>query len=328
MSDGDDRGSGVVSLAARTVAPPATISAEARALYIGQLAATGTFEFPDSDDADVWRAAIAAIDGQVGERLAMFDAMPWIASRSETIQGATAYVASMDGAPEDCVYLDIHGGALVLLGGPNCERMAKAQAMMTGLVAWSVDYRMPPDYPYPAGLDDCLAVYTALVERYGADRIVVGGGSAGANLAAALLLKAKDLGLPMPAGLVLLTPEIDLTESGDTMTTLMGLDSVLTSSLMTVNRMYANGEDLAHPYLSPLFGDLAGFPPTLVQAGTRDLFLSNAARMHRALRRAGVEAELHVFEGMPHGGFAGAPEDMEMAGEVRRFVRSRLKLKD
>lgn len=123
----------------------------------------------------------------------------------------------------------------------------------------------------------------------------------------------------MPAGLVLLTPELDLTESGDTFVTNDGIDMVLTS-LMPVNLLYANGEDLAHPHISPLFADLTGLPPTFLQSGTRDLFLSNTVRMHRALLRDGVEAELHVFEAMPHGSFGGtAPEDDELRAEVRRF---------
>lgn len=89
---------------------------------------------------------------------------------------------------------------------------------------------------------------------------------------------------------------------------------------MTVNLLYAGGRDLDHPHLSPLFGDLRGLPPTLLVSGTRDLFLSNTVRMHRALLAAGVEAELHVFEAMPHGNFGGStPEDGELQAQVRRF---------
>jgi acetyl esterase/lipase len=138
-----------------------------------------------------------------------------------------------------------------------------------------------------------------------------------------MLLRARDEGLPMPAGALLMTPELDLTESGDSFHTLMGLDTVLRSRLTTMNQLYAGGADLAHPYLSPLFGDVAGFPPTLLQAGTRDIFLSNAVLMHRKLRRAGVQAELHVWEGMPHAGFGGVtPEDREVSAEMQAFIAS------
>ena len=109
----------------------------------------------------------------------------------------------------------------------------------------------------------------------------------------------------MPAALVLRTPEADLTESGDTFHANAGVDNIL-GSLREVNELYAAGHDLSHPYLSPLFADLSGFPPTLLQSGTRDLYLSTTVRMHRKLLSADVPAELHVFEAMPQGGLGGA----------------------
>lgn len=188
------------------------------------------------------------------------------------------------------------------------------------MVTWCPDYRMPPLHPYPAAVDDGLAVYRALLELRDAADIFVGGASAGGNLAAALLLRARDEGLPMPAALVLPTPLVDLTESGDTFQTLDGVHGGLRSQL-PVNLLYANGHDLAEPSLSPLFADLTGFPPTFLSSGTRDLLLSNTVRMHRRLLAAGVEAELHVFEAMPHGGFGGsAPEDAELDAAMNGFL--------
>jgi monoterpene epsilon-lactone hydrolase len=166
-----------------------------------------------------------------------------------------------------------------------------------------------------------MAAYESVLAQHDPDRVVVTGGSAGGNLAAALILRARDEGKPLPVAAVLSTPEVDLTESGDTFATNRGVDTVLTS-LMPVNLLYANGHDLAQPYLSPLFGDFSkGFPPTFLSSGTRDLFLSNTVRMHRALRRAGVPAELHILEAAPHGAFLGkAPEDRELALEVMQFI--------
>src|SRR3546814_711910 len=219
------------------------------------------------------------------------------------------------------VFLDMHGGALAYLGGTGCRMMAGFMALRVGMPVVSVDYRMPPDHPFPAGLDDCVAVYRALLTEYGADAIVIGGSSAGGNLAAATILKARDEGLSLPAGAVLLSPEVDLTEGGDSFSTNLGIDTVLSGSLMALNRLYAASVPLDDSYVSPLFGDFAqGFPRSFIQSGTRDLFLSNAVNMHRALRRAGVEAHLHVFEAMPHGGFFGAPEDEEVGVEIRRFL--------
>jgi len=223
------------------------------------------------------------------------------------------------------VYLDVHGGAFTMGYGDACRAMTKLTAVQVQMRTWGVDYRTPPDHRYPAALDDCIEVYRKLLEVESPERIVVGGQSAGGNLAAALLLRARDEGLPLPAALVLLTPEADLTESGDSFATMLGIDPVLTSSLADSIALYAGDHDLTDPYVSPLFGDFTSFPPTLLQAGTRDLFLSNAVRMHRKMRAAGVDAELHVYEAMPHGGFFGAPEDDDLAREVWRFVRAHLR---
>jgi acetyl esterase/lipase len=213
----------------------------------------------------------------------------------------------------------MHGGGLIMCGGELCKLMGIGAANRYQKRVWSVDYRMPPEHPYPAGLDDCIAAYRALLEVRSPGDIIVSGGSAGGNLAAALVLRARDEGLPMPAGLILGTPEIDLTESGDSFHTNLGVDPSL-RSLMPVNLLYADGHDLSHPYLSPLFGDLKGFPPTILTTGTRDLYLSNTVRMHRALRAAGVQAELHVTEAGPHTGFPGGPEGAEIEAEIRRFA--------
>src|SRR5262249_29367856 len=154
--------------------------------------------------------------------------------------------------------------------------------------------------------------YRMLLTTHEPNEIIVGGASAGGNLAAATLLRARDEGLPMPAAAVLLSPELDLTESGDSFFTNAGIDGM--GSLMPANLLYAGGRDLKDASLSPLFGDVAkGFPPTLLTTGTRDVFLSNAVRMHRKLRAAGVPAELHLLEAAAHGAFGGAtPEEAEL----------------
>jgi monoterpene epsilon-lactone hydrolase len=244
---------------------------------------------------------------------------------SRSVGGVPVFVVTPDGVDESDddqpIYLDIHGGSLLMGGGMACEVMARRMAAQVQMQTWSVDYRMPPDHPYPAALDDVLAVYRGLLDARSPEQIVVGGGSAGGNLAAALMLRARDEGLSLPAALVLLTPEVDLTESGDSFHTNLGIDNVLTESLADSIGLYAGDHDLRQPYLSPLFGDLTSpFPPTFLQAGTRDLFLSNTVRMHRKLRTGGVDAQLHVFEAMPHGGFFGAPEDDELTEEIRRFL--------
>lgn len=314
----DDAG---ITLGPRTIAWPRSISPEARAA-LQAAAQRRSPPFPAVDDLAGWKRLIAAMDTDMARY-----APPGLADLAVTgtVAGVTVHRAphGQTAADDRRLYLDIHGGGLVFGAGVFCKAGAVKVARQHGVECLSVDYRMPPDHPYPAALDDCLAVYAAEVAARGAENIVVGGGSAGANLAAALLLRARDEGLPMPAGCVLMTPELDLTESGDSFETVMGLDSVLQRRLTELVNLYAAGADPAHPYLSPLFGDVAAFPPTLLQSGTRDLFLSNAVRMHRKLRQAGVHAELHVFEAMPHGGFFAGPEDADKDAEIARFVAAR-----
>ncbi|HKX77218.1 MAG TPA: alpha/beta hydrolase fold domain-containing protein [Novosphingobium sp.] len=279
--------------------------------------------YPPASDHAGWAALKRQVDAGIAASFA--DETARLHARLETVEmaGVKVQLATPEGGSQrpDCVYLDVHGGALIYGEGEFCRFSARKQADNLKVKVYGVDYRNPPEHPYPAALDDCVAVYGELLKRYPATNIIIGGGSAGGNLAAATILRARDEGLPLPAAAVLMTPEADLTESGDSFAVTDGLDLTYPNGLMPINLLYANGHDLRHPYLSPLFGDFTkGFPPTFLQAGTRDFFLSNTVLMHRALRRAGIQAELHVFEAMPHGGFHGAPEDLELAAEVARFV--------
>jgi monoterpene epsilon-lactone hydrolase len=312
---------------AREIPVPAHLSDQARAVLGVQLFESAGY--PPQDDAAAWRAMIAKQDAALLAMTAGLVANAAVDVKEFSHDGFGVYVITPDGTRGDDprVFLELHGGALISGGGACCRAMGTLSAARNGIRTWAVDYRMPPDHPYPTPLDDCVAAYRALLRDHRPEDVVVGGGSAGGNLAAALILRARDEGLPMPAAAVLLTPEADLTESGDSFATHLGVDSILTASLMPANRLYAAGRDLAHPYLSPLFGDFAkGFPPTLLATGTRDLFLSNTVRMHRALRASGVVADLHVLEAAPHGFFFGvAPEDAELTREIRLFLDAHLR---
>lgn len=314
-----------IFLTAREIPPPSTISPAAQA-FLSDGAAMPAMTWPSPDDKPAWRERIAAAD-------MMWDdlAPPILAKVEATVE--TLWIA--DVLCHDClpkaqvatdgpVYLFIHGGAFVIGGGAFAKVLGARYAGAFGMRVVSVDYRMPPDHPFPAAPEDCVAVYQALIETIDPSRIVIGGGSAGGNIAAAATLMIRDRGLPMPAATVLLTPEVDLTEAGDSFRTNQDLDVILKHGLPECNQLYADGHDLTDPYVSPLFGDFTkGFPPTLIQSGTRDLFLSNAVLMHRKLRAAGIEAELHVWEAMPHGAFGRgeAPEHEEVTAEVGRFIK-------
>lgn len=275
---------------------------------------------PALDDHAGWTAMIEETDAMLTRLLG--DRSYPMTSELQRLGGVPCYVIVPDGARTgnaSPVLLSLHGGALIAGGGDIVRRMTEVSALSAPIVHWAPDYRMPPTHPYPAALEDVLAVYEALLRVRDPSQIIVGGASAGGNLAAALLLRAKAEGLPMPAALVLLTPEVDLTESGDSFVTLAHV-SVGLQSLLETNLLYAGGHDLADPYLSPLFGDVSHFPPTLLISGTRDLFLSNTVRMHRKLRESGVDADLHIFDARPHAGYGDAPEEAAVSTEISIFV--------
>lgn len=321
-----------VRLDERVVPVPKSISHSAQLKLHAAVGGDGVphsalYAMPGPEEHDAWRSLRAATDGHYASMLKANRSAATAQTTTEQIGSATVHVATpADLRCSDIVYIDLHGGAFVFGGGDACRESARGVADLHGVLCYGVDYRMPPDHPFPAALDDCLSVYRYAVQQYGADHVIIGGRSAGGNFALATALRAHDEGLALPACLILLSPEIDLTESGDSFSANRTLDVNLPNPLMSANQLYANGADLAHPYLSPLFGTFTKvFPPTFIQSGTRDLFLSNAVRLHRKLRKAAVVTELHVFEAMPHGGFGGAEEDAEIAQEVGRFLRANVR---
>src|SRR5690349_7976231 len=181
-------------------------------------------DLPARNDVEGWRERIRVTDELMVFAFADRVDQSRFHYSDKDVAGVHVVEIVPDSAPDAPVLLDIHGGALVGGGGEAGRLMSSISAQRTGLRTWAVDYRMPPDHPYPAPLDDCLAVYRTLLSRTPAEHVVVAGASAGGNLAAAMLLLAREEGLPMPAALVLLSPEVDLTESGDTFATNVGVD--------------------------------------------------------------------------------------------------------
>jgi acetyl esterase/lipase len=323
----------VLRVPEREIPVPTTVSAEAQ----GTLSRGRVVEptrWPGVDDLEAWRALITVREGE--HRRALFSravdltdtraAPEGTATKTEQreVAGTTVYVVTPPTTePSDRgVYLELHGGGFIHYGGDLCQAMAIGTAERIRATVWSVDYRLAPDHPYPAALDDAVRIYRALLGERQPEEVVIGGPSAGGTLAAATVLRARDEGLPLPAAAVMESPAVDLTGSGDTWSTNMGLDNVITESYLPVFTLYAGGADLHDPYVSPLFGDFTkGFPPTVLTSGTRDILLSDTVRMHRALRRAGVDAELHIWEAAAHAKFLGtAPEDLEHAQEIHRFL--------
>jgi epsilon-lactone hydrolase len=223
------------------------------------------------------------------------------------------------------VLLHLHGGVRVFNPGEAGTREAILMAGFAKYKVISVDYRMPPDFPFPAALDDAVTAYRELLKTVKPENIGIFGASAGGSLTLTTLLRAKMEKLPMPGAIAPGSPTVDLSKTGDTLFTNAFVDNVLGTQdgfIRATALLYANGRDLKDPLLSPIYGDVHEFPPTILTSGTRDLYLSNTVRMHRKLRAAGVEAVLQMWEGQSHVQYMTeftAPETKEYHDEVARF---------
>jgi acetyl esterase/lipase len=251
-----------------------------------------------------------------------------VAVQPTTIAGVKAFIVTPRSVPvgnRGRMLLHLHGGARVLHPGEAGTREAMLMAGFGGFKVISVDYRMPPDFPFPAALDDAFTVYREVLKTTNAENVGIFGASAGGSLTLTTLLRAKMEQLPMPGAIAPGTPTVDLTKTGDSLFTNAMVDNVIGTQdgfIRATALLYANGRDLKDPLLSPIYGDVHGFPPTILASGTRDLYLSNTVRLHRKLRAAGVEAVLQVWEGQSHTQYMAdvtAPETREYHDEVARF---------
>ncbi len=249
-------------------------------------------------------------------------------SEHQTIEGVPVLVVtpkSYDPKKGRKILLYIHGGAYTL-GKPDFLYADFAPlADRTGLKVYAVDYRLAPEHPFPAALEDALKVYRNLQRRVGARNIAILGDSAGGALSLSMLLKAHAEGLPMPAAVVLYSPWSDIDKIGDTYYTLSGVAPILDydKNLRSSAQAYAKGHDMKDPLISPVYGHYErDFPPTLIQVGTRDIFLSNCVRLYRTMKRSGAPAELSVWEGMWHvfESLDGLPEAQEAVAEAASFL--------
>jgi monoterpene epsilon-lactone hydrolase len=232
----------------------------------------------------------------------------------------------------DRVFIHVHGGAFVFGGGDSAMREAVWAAHGLGVTVVSVDYRRPPLDPFPAAIEDVKAVWQEVTKDQSAAKTALFGTSAGGNITLATVLKLKELGEPLPGAVFAGTPATDLENTTDTWYTFEGLDPLgkREGLIAATFNLYASGEDLSNPLLSPVNGDLKDFPPTILISGTRDLLLSDTVRMHRALRAAGVAADLHVYDGQAHGDYIQnlirhVPEAEDAQRELFEFFDKHLK---
>ena len=200
------------------------------------------------------------------------------------------------------IILYCHGGGYSTGSSLYARTLTSKLAMSTSMDVLSFDYRLAPENPYPAATQDAMRVWNYLMLLgYGARDIIVAGDSAGGNLAPSLTLKLKEEGRLLPRGLVLMSPWTDLTSSGKSHQTKADIDPVLNAAyLEDMIQNYAAGQNLEDPYISPLFGEYEGFPPTYIQVGGNEILLDDSAMLYRKMLKANVSVKLDTFEGMWH----------------------------
>ena len=312
---------------ARTLPMPNTVSPE-----IQQLLST---PIPDNWNTppktpEEWKAFAATVN-QAGASLQPLRDRFGVTSEPIVVNGVKAYMLTPNSIPPENrnrLLMHLHGGCYMLGGGEAATSEATYLAGYGHFKVLSIDYRRPPEFRYPAALDDAVSAWKAALKMADPKRMAIFGASAGGALTLSTVLRLKQEGLPLPAAIGPGTPMSDLTKTGDSFYTNYMVDNVLVGTegrCQAMAEQYAGGHDLKDPMLSPVYGDMRRFPPSILTSGTRDLLLSNTVRVHRKLRQAGVVAELHVYEAQAHGNYLrGTPESKEVFEEMARFFDQHL----
>jgi epsilon-lactone hydrolase len=244
----------------------------------------------------------------------------------DKIAGVPVRIVTPDGIPaanNDKVFINIHGGGFNSDSGSYSESIPIAS--YAGVKVIAVIYRLAPENPFPAGIDDVISVYKELLKTHKPAHIVIYGTSAGAIMTGEVAVKLKQLGLPEPAALGIFSGIGDFALSGDSaaLFTLRGLAGHLDPPTSTPHDPYYIGStDSRDPVLSPIYADLHGMPPTLFVTATRDALLSGTVNLHRAFLRAGIDARLVVFDALPHAFWynASLPESIEASHIMASFL--------
>jgi epsilon-lactone hydrolase len=221
---------------------------------------------------------------------------------SAELGGVPTAEITIDGIEPRHVVLYFHGGVYVLGDAFLAADLASQIGRRTGAKVISVDYRLAPEHPYPAAVDDALAAYEALLQDGTAPSdIAFAGESAGGGLAVATLVNARDHGLPLPATTLVMSPYADLTLAGTTMETKREADPLLSREALQARVPdYTSGHDAGLPLISPIFADLSGLPPLIIQAGSHEVLLDDPIRLAGAAAVADVEVTLDITPGVPH----------------------------
>ncbi|MEQ9297452.1 MAG: alpha/beta hydrolase [Cyclobacteriaceae bacterium] len=294
MSDTDFKGFSV----------PETISEEWRE-YISNLPSPALFQTPEPDDLEGWRKFHdRGEEDMIKANLGLLEEMDVQWKESEINQIPVLTLLPKDYKESTSIIIYLHGGGYTMLSAKSRSATAALMAESTGLKVIAVDYTTAPFAKWDKIHDEVLQVIKGLLsEGYSMNDIVLFGDSAGGGLAASVTLHLRDIGMGLPAALVLWSPWADITETGDTYHTLKYSEPqfLYDVTLSNCRDAYASPQDWKNPYVSPVHGDFdKGFPPTLIQGGTKEILLSGFIRLYQAIDQSGHEVKLDLYEGMVH----------------------------
>lgn len=248
--------------------------------------------------------------------------------KSVTRIGVNGHLLRSQAAELQGALLFLHGGGYVFGSEKTHKAITTALAGHIGADVFVPDYRLAPERPYPAAVEDAIESYRALLEKYPASSIAIGGDSAGGGLTLCTALALKESGLPQPACLMLISPWADLGLSGDSVVDKDALDPLLSRKILDkAAGMYRGGLQASDPRVSPLFADLSGLPPSLIHVGSDEVLLSDSLRLQQALEAAGAVSTLKVFDRMWHDFQLHAQildEADESLKELGQFVREHI----
>ena len=314
----------------RTIPMPKRVSPEAQQyIAMPRMNLLDAGKYPPLSDKDGWRRNIAEVNGMMKMLEDMVLPLCPVTIERTTMNGARVAVVtpkSIATEHKNRVLMNIHGGAFIYGEGMTVEAAVAAHVGQIKVVA--VDYRVPPDHCFPANLEDTTAVYRALLEQHRPGNLAIFGTSAGGTYTLTTILKLRELGLALPAAAGVLTPACDLSgyDGGDTTYTNDGIDSALSGARPAEgtgpSALFIGNHDPKDPLISPIYADYTkGFCPAFFLTSTRDLLLSSTVLLHRAMHRAKVKTELHVFEALSHGFniMAQLPEAREATRDMIRF---------
>jgi acetyl esterase/lipase len=282
------------------------------------------------------RDAPLDLGGEVAEQRIIFEEMmaaipvpAEVTTSSAILSGTPVVNVEAADADSEWVIVYLHGGAYAIGTAASSVGLASDLARRVGARLVSVDYRLAPEHPHPAALDDAVAAYRGLLDSgVAASAIAIAGESAGAGLAAATLVALKHAGLPQPTGAVLMSPWADLTLSGDSISAKAAVDPALTPEGLRRRAIdYTADRDPTADLVSPIFADLTGLPPLLIQAGSHEILLDDATRFASRAAAADVAVTLEVTPGVPHvfQGFAAMLDEGDAAlTRAGQFLRAHL----